>query len=195
MTRTSTELIKRWRSGDESAATELYERYSDQLRSIVGRRLSKELSRKVDPDDIVQTTFGTYFRQTRHGECAFDSDAGVWKLLVTIALNKVRLRARRFATRKRNASLEIQGGNIDAPEGYLMDRLSRQPGYVETLEFQRLLEQVLEILPPNLAQVLRLRVAGFTQEEIAREIDVSERTVRRCFQEMRDVIHRSHWFD
>lgn len=188
MSQASTELVQRWLSGDESAATELYERYCQHLRRIISRHVAAKFQRHIDPDDIMQTAFRSYFRRTQRGEFRFDSDAGVWTLLVKIALTKVRLRVRRFSAGKRDVSYEIHDDHAAGTDHYLIDRISRQPGYMESIVFQRLLEDVLEMLPDELRQVLRMRVEGYTQEEIAEEMGISDRTVRRYVCDIRDII-------
>src|SRR5215475_4943858 len=50
-------LLARLRGGQQDAATELYLRYAQRLRALVRSRCSPQLSRQLEPDDIVRSVF------------------------------------------------------------------------------------------------------------------------------------------
>src|SRR3954463_5467181 len=83
-------LLKRYRSGNEEAATALYRRYAQRLRGLARAQLSAELARHVPVDDIVQSVFASFFRGVN--QTLYDVPAGeeLWKLLLVIALHKIR---------------------------------------------------------------------------------------------------------
>ena len=49
----SVELLARWKRGDETAATELFDRYVNRLISLARSRLSERMQRRVEPEDVV----------------------------------------------------------------------------------------------------------------------------------------------
>src|SRR5687768_11333472 len=61
-------LLRRYRRGEEDAATELYLRYAGRLRVLADTRASPELKQRVDPEDIVQSVFRTFFRRAAVGQ-------------------------------------------------------------------------------------------------------------------------------
>src|SRR3954470_24029280 len=83
-------LLRRLRVGSEDAATALYLRYASRLRHLTAANTSPQLARRVDADDIVQSVFRAFFDGA--GQGLYDVPAGedLWKLLVVIALNKIR---------------------------------------------------------------------------------------------------------
>src|SRR5207249_2251792 len=54
-------LIRRYRIGDESAATSLYLRYAKRLRSLAKEYCTGPIARRIDADDVVQSVFRTFF--------------------------------------------------------------------------------------------------------------------------------------
>ena len=52
--------------------------------------VSSSLSSRVDPEDIVQSVFRTFFRRASEGQYQVPSGEELWKLLLAISLNKVR---------------------------------------------------------------------------------------------------------
>ena len=57
----SIQLLNRVRSDDSGAAEELFERYLQRLLALVRTRLPGKLARRVDPDDVVQSAYRSFF--------------------------------------------------------------------------------------------------------------------------------------
>ncbi len=57
----SAQLLIRWREGDQAAADALFRRYAERLIGLVRLRLSEKLARRVDPEDIVQSVYRSFF--------------------------------------------------------------------------------------------------------------------------------------
>ena len=180
---TSTDLVARWRNGEENAATELYSRYFQQLLVLVNRNLSSRFSAQVDPEDVLQSVFRSVFRRTRDGAFAFQDDSELWKLLVTVALNKVRNRVRYFQRKKRDGGPGFET-ELDSNQGHW---LCEDPSAAEAAAFSELMESVLRRLDVEDREALRLRLEGFSQQEIAAQLNVTERTVRRMWIRIRLV--------
>ena len=83
-------LLRRSREGDQDAATQLYLRYAKRLNSLVERQCSAELARRAGVEDIVQSVFGSFFRRIRQGFYDVPDGDELWKLLLVIALHKIR---------------------------------------------------------------------------------------------------------
>ena len=58
----SINLLQRWRDGDEAAATEIFERYVNRLCGLARTQLSQRMQRRVEPEDIVQSAYRSFFR-------------------------------------------------------------------------------------------------------------------------------------
>jgi RNA polymerase sigma-70 factor (ECF subfamily) len=176
-------LVMRTRAGEQDAATQLYLRYVKRLKSLVRRRCSKELARCAGVEDIVQSVFATFFR--RVGEGCYDIPDGdeVWKVLLVIALNKVRTQATYHYAAKRDAHRTINGA-----EALIRLKLHANDRKIGTEHFQVILTDVLERLHSRDAILVRLRIDGFSVGEIARKMERSKRTVERVIHETRQTL-------
>ena len=58
-------LLRRLQHGQADASTELYLRYAKRLLMLAAAQSSPDLARRVDPEDIVQSVFRTFFRRAR----------------------------------------------------------------------------------------------------------------------------------
>jgi DNA-directed RNA polymerase specialized sigma24 family protein len=99
MTHSSAELLDRYERGDSAAADQLFARYADRLLALARSRLSAKLARRIDADDVVQSTYRSFFARARDGQFTADEPGDLWRLLATIALHKVRRQARRHRAR------------------------------------------------------------------------------------------------
>src|SRR5436305_1291848 len=88
-------LVARWRAGDQQAAAELFRRYADRLIALARSRLSARLARRIDPEDVVQSAYRSFFGDTRAGRYDVGRAGDLWQLLVTITLHKVQLQVKR----------------------------------------------------------------------------------------------------
>src|SRR5687767_8694721 len=107
----SLDLIRRVREGDADAATELFDRYVERLMGLVRKRLSTKLARRIDPDDVVQSAYRSFFVRAREGRFDVSESGDLWRLLAAIAINKVLLNARHHRAEKRNVTLEESVGD------------------------------------------------------------------------------------
>src|SRR3954447_12340517 len=83
-------LLERYRGGHDDAPTQLYVRYAERLLALAAAQRSAGLAARVDPEDIVQSVFRTFFRRAAEGQYDVPEGEEIWKLLLVIALNKVR---------------------------------------------------------------------------------------------------------
>jgi RNA polymerase sigma-70 factor (ECF subfamily) len=172
-------LLRRLRAGSEDAATELYVRYARRLRALARANTSAHLARRVDAEDIVQSVFRIFFTGASQG--LYDVPAGddLWKLLLVIALNKLRGEGVFHRAAKRDVRVTAE-----------LDRLEPaaepEDGEDFTTNFLRLVvRDTLERLPPAEREMLELRMEGFEVAEIADHVGRSKRTVERSLQQAR----------
>src|SRR5262245_39684709 len=97
----ASDLVQRWRGGDQAAAAELFRRYADRLIALARSRMSQRLAQRVDPEDVVQSAYRSFFANTREGRYALDRGGDLWQLLVTITLHKLQHQVRRNNRQKR----------------------------------------------------------------------------------------------
>src|SRR5215471_14715580 len=107
-------LVARWRAGDEQAAAELVRRYTSRLVALARSRLSGSLAHHVDPEDLVQSAYRSFFTKARREPIELDENGDLWQLLVTITLHKLHNQMKRATTQKRAAQREQSFGSEDS---------------------------------------------------------------------------------
>lgn len=176
-------LLHRFRRGDEDAATQLYVRYAERLLALAQTHVGTDLARRVDPEDIVQSVFRTFFRRAAKGEYEVPDGDELWKLFLVIGLNKIRATAAHHRAAKRSVGTTVGG---DAIEHH-----SPASAESESLSILRLaIEEILSSLPADHSQIIALRIEGYEVAEIAAKVGRAKRSVERILQEFRKLLQR-----
>jgi RNA polymerase sigma-70 factor, ECF subfamily len=177
-------LLRRYRRGEQDAATELYLRYAGRLRILADTRASPELKQRVDPEDIVQSVFRTFFRRADVGQ--YDAPTGdeLWKLFLVIGLNKIRKVAAFHKAAKRDVRQTAVGTGYD-------QAVALTPGTDEEAlhTLQMTIEELLAPLPDSHRAIIDLRAAGHEVADIAGRTGRSRRSVERILHDFRRRLH------
>jgi RNA polymerase sigma-70 factor (ECF subfamily) len=176
-------FAERLRSGEDQAARELLSRYSTQLISVARRRLGPRLAVKVDPDDVLQSVFRTFFRRLGGGEVELRDWTSRAGLLSLLTLRKCQLKARHYAAARRDARLETSFGIGEI--GFAMSIPDRAPTPDEVAAFSELVERLLGDLSDRDGEIVRLLLAGESVESAAARLRRSRRTVQRTLVRIR----------
>lgn len=180
---TDSSLLRRIQKGNQDAATQLYFRYADRLRNLARAKSSPALARRVDADDIVQSVFSSFFHGMSRGYYDVPSGSELWKLLLVIALNKVRAKGAHHRAAKRDIQRTTSGD--------LLDRYSKPGQEANELAYTMLklvIDETLESLPALSQRMVALRIEGHKVTEIAAQMQRSKRTVERVLQEFRTTL-------
>jgi len=97
-------LIARLRSGEDAAAREVFERFAGRLIGLARGHFNQILARKVDPEDVVQSAFKSFFVRHREGKLEVGDSDGLWNLLTLITLRKCADRVEYFRADRRDAA-------------------------------------------------------------------------------------------
>jgi len=168
-------LLERWRVGDQTAAEELHRRYSQRLCTLAEREIGQRLSRRVGADDVVQSVFRTFFRRAAGGEFVIDHSGCLWKLLVRIAVNKVRHQGEYHRAGKRNVAAEVYAND----EQLCPEVMARDPGPEEAAMLADEIALALKGLKPDEAEMFQLTLQGHTTPELAERFNCSRWTINR----------------
>ena len=154
------DLIARWKSGDQAAATRLVERHSSAL-----ARFAASSGIRDDVDELVQDTFVRAFNSLDgfRGESSFRT----WLFTIERRLLLDRVRAEK----RRRGRVEVQEGDavteFDALDGMVAG------------ETEQRLRVAIERLSPTQRQVFALRVAeGMSYRDIADAVGTTEGAAR-----------------
>jgi RNA polymerase sigma-70 factor (ECF subfamily) len=173
-------LLRRLQHGQADASTELYLRYAERLLALAAAQSSPDLARRFDPEDIVQSVFRTFFRRASLGHYNVPDGEEIWRLLLVIALNKVRATGAFHRAAKRDVR-RTSGGEI-------FDRAveSRPDRDQDALNLLRMVvEELLQSLPETHRRMIELRIEGHEVNDIAATVQRSKRSVERVLQDFR----------
>src|SRR6266478_1541359 len=118
-------LVSRWRAGDQDAAKELFDRYASRLVALARKQISQRLASRVDPEDIVQSVFRTFFGRVKAGKFQFEDQDDLCKLLVRITINKTMRQIDFHTAAKRNPGHEV--GQTEEGYDHLPELLAGEP--------------------------------------------------------------------
>lgn len=160
--------------------TDVVRQYSQRLIAFARTRLPDDLVRRVDPEDVVQSAYRSFFRRLKQGEIEFDGEHDVWQLLATITYCKTQNLVKHHHRQKRDARRDEPTSVSDG----LQDRV---PGPEDIAMFYESLEKLLGGLPVHYREFVLLRLEGYSIEEIAQRVQRSQRTVLRVLSRVREL--------
>lgn len=174
--------IDRLKEGDAGAAQQLWERYFQRLVPLARRRLQAASRRAADEEDVALSAFDSFCRGAEAGRFPqlFDRDS-LWKLLVVLTIRKaarlVRYERQQKRRGDRNISLSEREDEGPAPLDQILSHEPTPEFAVQVAEqFQHLLTLLGEA---ELIRIVSLKMEGYTNEEIAAQLDCTPRTVQR----------------
>jgi len=156
-------------------------RFSDRLLRLASSRLPERLNRRVDPEDIVQSVFRSFFNRHTKGRFQFEEAPDVWRLLAAMTYRKVQKTIRHHGQQQRDFSRDT------GDEVALSAAENDDPTASSWVVMMELLEGILQQLPATHQQIVQLRLDGYSVEEIAAQVGVSSRTVDRALAVTRKV--------
>ena len=186
----SAELLVRWQNGDQEAAGDLFRRYAERLIALVRSRLSEKLARRLDPEDVVQSVYRSFFAHARDGRYVLENSGDLWRLLVAITVHKLGHQVERHTADKRALDRESEFPGSESLFGLEAAFLASEPSPAEALALADELEQIMRSLDPLQRRMLEMRLQGWTLNEIATEVRRSLRTVRRVLDRIKEYLVR-----
>lgn len=169
-------ILHRLQAGDESAAEELFHEYVYRLVHLARHRMSSKLQRRLDPEDVVNSAFRSFFRRSREGAFQIRESGDLWKLLAAITINKVRRQARHQGAKKRGLDAQSSGNFF----GIEPEAFARDPSPQDAAILLEELERVHGMLSESQQQILELRGQGYSVVEAADKMGCTERTIYRA---------------
>jgi RNA polymerase sigma-70 factor (ECF subfamily) len=155
---------------------DVVDRYTQELLALARHRLPKRLQACVDPEDVLQSVYRSFFRRLSEGQFQLAGPDDLWRLLATITFRKVcntrkyHLRDRRDARRELPQPLApVTDENVET--------IPALAGDIDVLCDS--LDQLLQGLPERCRAILVLRLQGESIESIAMKVERSQRTVLR----------------
>jgi RNA polymerase sigma-70 factor (ECF subfamily) len=169
-------LVTRIRCNDKDAFKTLYDRYNKKIYFFSLRYLSNN----IEAEELVQSVFINVWE---HRE-SLDANISVKNYIYKAAVNYIYNYLKKKAIRARFVESEIKKGEIHS-------NLTYEQVFYHDLE--RSISAIVEALPSQQKKIFQLsRYEGLTHKEIAKKLDLSERTVEnqifRSLKKIRNIL-------
>jgi RNA polymerase sigma-70 factor (ECF subfamily) len=173
-------LIRYIRNGDQEAAHLLYRRYADRIRRLIRTRWSTHFASRFDPDDVVQSVFRLVYLRISTQKYDVPAHGDLWRLLMVLALNKMRDQIRFHKAARRSVYQTANGSDPDHTAGWMDEAAETQ--------LRLTVDEYLLNLPEADRQVVAWRMLGHPIDEIAAQSGRAVRTVERVLRQSRDQL-------
>lgn len=160
----------------EMFASEVFRRYSIRLLHLANDRLGKDVRGKLSPEDVVQSAFKSFFRRLNDFRLERDGADAIWGLLSIITIRKCKKWDAFYRCDKRAVQREKPDDSGLAGQ---VRHTSTEPGPLDVLIVEELLEKLFREFEPRQQQMILLRMDGCSVDEIAFQCQSSCRTVAR----------------
>lgn len=177
-------LLRRYKSGDQAAATRLYLKYAHRLHGLAVAQTGQDLKTRIEPEDIVQSVFRTFFRRAKDGHYQVPDGEELWKLFLVIGLHKIRDAASYHRAEKRNVQKTLSLSDND------QDFAATAPDKLAENTLQIVIDELLQSLNSSQKEIIMLRLEGMTVDDIAESTQRSRRTVERTLQKFRELLQQ-----
>jgi RNA polymerase sigma-70 factor, ECF subfamily len=162
---------------------ELVDRYSTGLMALARRQLPDRIRRRVDPEDVVQSVYRSFFRRLNDGRFSFEESHDVWRLLAVMTFHKARNAVRFHQRTRRDVRREI---SLPESESGITDP-ALMPGPEDLTVLFNCLEQLMANLPEEYRDIVIQRLEGRRIDEIAESVHRSRRTVMRVLARLQET--------
>ncbi len=192
------DLMARLQAKDDAAARQLFQRYAERLIELAQHRLRPSVRAKMDPEDVMQSVFQSFFVRREAGEFAdVETWESLWKVLVTLTLRKCNRRITHFFAERRDIHREVSPGPAvdDSREGDWEARVP-DPTAAEASKLTETVEALMDRLGKDGCrgdrnrQILTLRLQGYDIPEISAQLNCTERTVYRVLDRAKEILNR-----
>jgi len=171
---------------EEAAAEAIFARFTGRLMALARTRLDQKLQSKIDPEDVMQSVYRSFFFHVAKGEFEFESWDALWAVLTILTLRKCGHQTRYFRAARRNVRREEAPANFDPQESSnCFKAIDREPQPEEAAALTETLESVMSRLDEYEQPILTLKLQGCTIAEIADQLHRTERSVRRLLEKIR----------
>ncbi|MCA9009944.1 MAG: protein kinase [Planctomycetaceae bacterium] len=166
---------------EPDAASKLFHRYLARLCRLAQTRLGARIARRLDAEDVVMSAYRSFFINARAGRFWIQESGDLWALLAKITLRKLYRSIEHHSAEMRSVFREVQSTDAYHPHEWV---ISEQPAVEQAVALADEVESVLRKLPLQHRRVVELRLQGEFMGDIAKDVGLSERTVRRILAEI-----------
>ena len=184
------DVMARLRAGDEAAAHEIFQRFVGKLVCLARRQLGAVLRRKVDPEEVVQSAYKSFFLRHGAGKLEVHDWDHLWGLLTVITLRKCFDRVEYHHAERRDVKREATAQPGTAGTEPWWEAVARDPAPEEATVLAETVEQLLRELDDDQRPVLEMSLQGYSTQEISERLGLPKRSVRRLRERLRKRLQR-----
>ncbi|MCE9526781.1 MAG: sigma-70 family RNA polymerase sigma factor [Planctomycetales bacterium] len=173
----------------DQASRALFEQFSQRLIGLARCHLDARLKNKVDPEDVVQSAYKSFFLRYGDQALATQGSDALWSLLTLITLRKCADRARYYRADRRDMNQEVGAPTGSQPE-FWREAVSREPTPEHAMVLAETVEKVLREVGADERQVVELSLQGYSTQEISEQLSRAERSVRRLRERVRKYLEK-----
>jgi RNA polymerase sigma-70 factor (ECF subfamily) len=195
MSNSFADFLARLQARDDAAANELFQRFARQLIALARRRFDAGLRHRIDPEDVVQSAYKSFFHRYHAGNLEAVNWNSLWGLLTLITVRKCAERVAYHRAECRDAAREVSTppGDEGAPP---LEALGREPTPLEAAELSETVDRLLADLDADERPIVELSLQGYTTREISERLGRAERTVRllrECVRKRLERMQKENW--
>ena len=183
------ELMARLRVGDNDAAAQVFNRFANRLIELARRRLNPQIRQKLDPEDVLQSVFRSFFAHQAAGQVTgLESWDNLWAWLVVITMRKCGRRIEYFHSASRDVQREIPTPPSDDKSSADSGTSSDEPTPSEAAILTETVEQLMNGLEGRHREILALSLQGYAVPEISTQVGCTERTAYRVLKRVKEML-------
>jgi DNA-directed RNA polymerase specialized sigma24 family protein len=187
--------INQLKAGDRQAAQQLWDRYFQRLVGLARKKLRDAPRRVADEEDVALSAFDSFCRGAERGRFEqLQNRDNLWPLLVLITSRKAADQIQHQNRKKRGGGM-VEGESVllgpkgdGKPQGGMAAVLGQEPTPAFAAQVAEEYQRLLDILEDaELQTIAQRKIEGYTNEEIATELDCVPRTVERKLRTIRSI--------
>jgi RNA polymerase sigma factor (sigma-70 family) len=183
------DMMARLRAGDNDAAAQVFNRFANRLIELARRRLDPQIRQKLDPEDVLQSVFRSFFVHQAAGQVTgLESWDNLWAWLVVITMRKCGRRIEYFHSASRDVQREIPTPLSDDDSSADSGTSSDEPTPSEAAMLTETVEQLMNNLEGRHREILALSLQGYTAVEISTHVGCTERTAFRVLKRVKEML-------
>lgn len=182
------------KAGDSNAANRIWHHYFDRLVRSVRGRLYGQNRAVSDEEDIVLSVFESFYDAAENGRFPDLSDRDdLWQLLLRMAARKVVDKRRHDQRVRRGGAVKLHSLGHAGDDEKIIEAIGNEPSPEMVMMMQESVERFFSHLGVGqLSDLAGAKLEGYSNAELAKRFDCSERTIERrlhlirekCQQEM-----------
>ncbi len=175
--------VSRWieevKVGDSAAASRIWHHYFDRLIRSVRHQLLGANRAVSDEEDIVLSVFDSFYAAAAQGRFPDLTDRDdLWRLLLRMSARKVIDKRRHDRRQRRGGDAAIH--SLDQDQEAIIEVIGDEPSPDMVLMMRESVEHLLcEIGVGSLRDLAVAKLEGYSNAELARRFECSERTIER----------------